>query len=177
MKYVAFIVVVLGTFAVMLITFPAAPMKLLLIRFCQKFFFIGHSLKNHTHQCFKLTQTKIPIHRPTTIDDKLFNDGLELIDLGFSAEQIQDLISSRFEVYIRSVAAFDTMVCFTSSTATTVTTTIRRTLSVSEFPVPDRFISGKSRKEFLRSEQPSQSRSGSPSMEMEIFTCPNKDPM
>lgn len=99
--YVAFSVVVLGTFSVMLITFPAAPMKLLFIRFCQKFFFVGNSLKNHTHMCFRITQSNKPIRKPTTIEDKLLNDGFELIDLGFTEEQIQDLISSRFEVYAK----------------------------------------------------------------------------
>lgn len=101
--FVAFFVVVLGTAAVMLMTFPAAPMKLLLMRFCEKFFFGGNSLKHHAHRCFAVYRNRKSIEKPSTIEEKLLNDGIELIDLGFSQDQIQDIISSRFEVYSKRI--------------------------------------------------------------------------
>lgn len=97
--YVAFSVVVLGTFAVMLVTFPAAPMKLLFVRFAEKFLFGGTSLKNHVHYCYKVTKDRSPTKKPSTIEEKLLHDGLELIDLGFTEEKIQEIISKRFEVF------------------------------------------------------------------------------
>lgn len=97
--YVAFTVVVLGTAAVMLITFPAAPMKLLFVRFCEKFFFGGHSVKSHTHTCFRVYQERRVTKKPSTIEEKLLSDGLELIELGFTQAKISDIISGRFEVY------------------------------------------------------------------------------
>lgn len=96
--YVAFFVVVLGTFAVMLVTFPAAPMGLLFRRFAEKFFFGGSSIKEHVHKCFKVTQNKTMV-KATSIEDKLLNDGLELVELGFNEERIQEIISKRFEVF------------------------------------------------------------------------------
>lgn len=107
--YVAFTVVVLGTAAVMLMTFPAAPMKLLFIRFCEKFFFGGHSVKYHTHECFRAYREKRGVKKASTIEEKLLNDGIELIDLGFTQEKITDILSGRFEVYatrIRMLSAW-----------------------------------------------------------------------
>lgn len=101
--YVAFFVVVLGTFAVMLITFPAAPMGLLFKLFRQKFLFGGSSIKSHARKCFDSIQSKNNFKKAGTIEEKLFNDGLELLSLGFSPELIQDLISQRFEVYSKRV--------------------------------------------------------------------------
>lgn len=101
--YVAFFVVVLGTFSVMFITFPAAPLRTLLVRFLHKFFFSSHSLKYHVHQCFRVFQEKQGIRKPTMIEEKLLNDGLELIDLGFDAERIEEVISSRFELYSKRI--------------------------------------------------------------------------
>lgn len=106
--FVAFFVVVLGTAAVMLITFPAAPMKLLFIRFCEKFFFGGNSVKHHAHKCFDVYRNRSSISKPSTIEEKLLNDGLELIDLGFSQDQIQDIISSRFENYSKRINMLST---------------------------------------------------------------------
>lgn len=101
--YVAFTVVILGTFAVMFVTFPAAPMKLLLMRFAEKFFFGGTSVKNHTHRCFNVVRDRKGVAKPTSIEEKLLNEGLELIDLGFSEEKIQDIISKRFEVFANRI--------------------------------------------------------------------------
>ena len=96
--FVAFFVVVMGTFAVMLITFPAAPIKLLALRFAQKFFLPSLSLKQHGQNCLNFITKKKGI-KSTSIEAKLLNDGLELHVLGFSKEKIMDILSQRFEVY------------------------------------------------------------------------------
>ncbi len=96
--FVAFFVVILGTFAVMLITFPAVPAGLLLRRFCQKFFLPSQSLKNHGQVCLSFVIEKKKV-KSTSIESKLLNDGVELLELGFSKEKIIELLSQRFEVY------------------------------------------------------------------------------
>lgn len=101
--YVAFTVVLLGTFAVMLITFPAAPMGLLVEQFSRKFFGSTNSLKKHVHNCFTVYETKKPFKPSKVIEEKLVNDGMEMLELGFNHEQIQELISQRFEVYSKRI--------------------------------------------------------------------------
>ena len=101
--YVAFTVVVLGTFAVMMITFPAAPMKILALRFAQKFFLPSRSVKKHVHACFEVYRTRKPFSSSSSIEEKLINDGLEMHELGFTQEQIKEIISQRFEIYSKRI--------------------------------------------------------------------------
>lgn len=96
--FVAFFVVVLGTCAVMLITFPAAPIGLLFQRFSQKFFLPSMSLKKHAEVCLGYVTSRNTINSHS-IEHKLLNDGMELLSLGFNREKIIDLLSQRFEVY------------------------------------------------------------------------------
>jgi TctA family transporter len=65
--FVAFFVVVLGTFAVMLITFPAVPASFLIRRFSQKFFLSSHSLKKHAEICLSYV-TERKTHKNQSID-------------------------------------------------------------------------------------------------------------
>jgi chemotaxis protein MotA len=102
--FVAFFVVVMGTFAVMLITFPAAPIKLLILRFSQKFFLPSISLKQHAQNCLNFITNKKGI-KSSSIEAKLLNDGFELHVLGFSKEKIMDILSQRFEVYSSRINA------------------------------------------------------------------------
>jgi chemotaxis protein MotA len=100
--FVAFFVVVLGTFSVMFITFPAVPASILLRRFNQKFFFPSHSLKKHAEVCLAyITERKT--QKSHSIEVKLLNDGMELLSLGFSKEKIIELLSQRFEVYTTKI--------------------------------------------------------------------------
>jgi chemotaxis protein MotA len=101
--YVAFSVVVLGTFAVMLITFPAAPMKLLFVRFVQKFFLPSNSVKKHVENCFEIYRTRRVKGKPGNIEEKMLHDGLEMLALGFRQEQIMDILSQRFEIYSKRI--------------------------------------------------------------------------
>ena len=96
--FVAFFVVVLGTFAVMLMTFPAAPIKLLALRFGQKFFLPSVSLKSHAENCMEFITVKKSF-KSQSIESKLLNDGVELHVLGFSKDKIMDILSQRFEIY------------------------------------------------------------------------------
>lgn len=101
--YVAFTVVILGTFAVMLITFPAAPMHLLADQFLKKFFFPSSSLKKHVHKCFEVYKNKLSFVNAKSVEEKLVNEGLEMHELGFTHDQVQELISQRFEVYSKRI--------------------------------------------------------------------------
>lgn len=101
--YVAFTVVVLGTFSVMLITFPAAPMKLLFLRFAQKFFLPSKSVKKHVETCLEVHHSRRFLKTPMSIEEKLLKDGLEMISLGMSKERVTDVISQRFETYSKRI--------------------------------------------------------------------------
>jgi chemotaxis protein MotA len=101
--YVAFFVVVLGTFSVMMITFPAAPIKLLVLRFAQKFFMPSVSVKKHIENCYEVFTSRRVKGKPTSIEEKLLADGLEMISLGFSHERIMDVLSLRFEGYAKRI--------------------------------------------------------------------------
>lgn len=96
--FVAFFVVVLGTGAVMLITFPTLPVGYVARRFLEKFFFSSTSAKKHGEICLSYVVEKNTI-RSNSIELKLLNDGLELLSLGFKREKIIELLSQRFEVY------------------------------------------------------------------------------
>jgi len=101
--YVAFFVVVLGTFSVMMITFPAAPMKLLFIRFVQKFFLPSNSVKKHVENCFDVYTSRRFDSKPMNIEEKILQDGLELYSLGFGQERIMEVLSQRFETYSKRI--------------------------------------------------------------------------
>lgn len=101
--FVAFAVVLLGTFAVMLITFPAAPMKLLVMRFLQKFFMPGQSLQTHVTKCLRVYQTRRFNEKPASIEESMLKDGLEMLSLGFSRERINEILSRRFETYSKRI--------------------------------------------------------------------------
>ena len=100
--FVAFFVVILGTFAVMLITFPAVSATYLLRRFAQKFFFPSVSAKKHAEVCLSYV-TERKLQKSQSIELKLLNDGMELLSLGFSKEKIIELLSQRFEVYTTKI--------------------------------------------------------------------------
>lgn len=99
---VAFFVVVLGTFAVMLITFPAVPASFLFKRFTQKFFVPSNPLKKHAEICLAYIIER-KTQKSQSIEIKLLNDGLELLSLGFSRDKIIELLSQRFEVYTTKI--------------------------------------------------------------------------
>jgi chemotaxis protein MotA len=94
--FVAFFVVFFGTAAVMLISRPAAPMKILFLRFSQKFFFSSTSLKKSANICWEVSLKREAIKGPKNIDEQILNDGLELISLGFSKEKITEILTQRY---------------------------------------------------------------------------------
>jgi chemotaxis protein MotA len=95
--FVAFTVVGLGSFAVMLITFPAAPFGLLVRRIVTKFFLGGQSLQLHVERCITVFQKREVSETDKTIEAQLLRDGLELVSLGMSRERIAEILSRRFE--------------------------------------------------------------------------------
>jgi chemotaxis protein MotA len=101
--FVAFSVVILGTFAVMQITFPAAPMKLLVTKFSQKFFMPSNSVKKHVDKCLMVYRNRRFDARPATIEESLLKDGLEMMSLGFSTDRINEVLSRRFETYSKRI--------------------------------------------------------------------------
>lgn len=102
--FVAFFVVILGTFAVMFITFPAIPASYLARRFFQKFFFPSQSAKKHAATCLAYV-TERKLQKSQSIEIKLLNDGMELLSLGFTKDKIIELLSQRFEVYTTKINA------------------------------------------------------------------------
>lgn len=91
--FVAFFVVVLGTFSVMLITFPAVPASILLRRFLQKFFFPSYSLKKHAEVCLAyITERKT--QKSHSIELKLLNDGMVLMN---SSRNYIKLVSDKLD--------------------------------------------------------------------------------
>jgi chemotaxis protein MotA len=101
--FVAFAVVLLGTLAIMLITFPAAPFGLLFKQFYLKFLFSSPSLQKHVDRCLQVFQTKKFHGKADSIEDKLLKDGLEMLALGFSTDRIEDVLSRRFETYSKRI--------------------------------------------------------------------------
>lgn len=100
--FVAFFVVILGTAAVMFITFPALPVGYVVRRFLEKFLFTSTSAKKHGEICLAYVIEK-KIEKSQTIELKLLNDGLELMGLGFGRDKIIELLSQRFEVYTTKI--------------------------------------------------------------------------
>jgi chemotaxis protein MotA len=103
MDYVAFFVVLLGTFAVMLITFPAAPMSMLFKIFIKKFFGTSQSVKTHVERCSQTFVNRKFSGDNKFIEDNMLRDGLEMLSLGFSPERISEIMSLRFETYSRRI--------------------------------------------------------------------------
>lgn len=95
--FVAFTVVGLGSIAVMLITFPAAPFGLLVRRFVSKFFVGSPSLKSHIQRCLRVFETKQVDASDKMIETQLLRDGLELLGLGMGSDRIAHILSRRFE--------------------------------------------------------------------------------
>jgi chemotaxis protein MotA len=99
--FVAFAVVLLGTFAVMGITFPAAPARVLLRKFNEKFFKKTASLKEHISLCMQVYSNRQILTNKKSIEETLLKDGLEMRALGFSHESIMDVLSQRFEIHTK----------------------------------------------------------------------------
>lgn len=95
--FVAFTVVGLGSLAVLLITFPAAPFGLLVRRFIAKFLLGSQSLKFHIERCLRVFQDKQIEGNDQSIEAQLLRDGLELLGLGMSSDRIAQILSRRFE--------------------------------------------------------------------------------
>jgi chemotaxis protein MotA len=100
--FVAFFVVVLGTFAVLLITFPAIPATFFVKRFSEKFFFSSNTLKKHASICLDYVINRKTI-KSEAVEVKLLNDGMELLSLGFGREKIIELLSQRFEIHTTKI--------------------------------------------------------------------------
>ncbi len=95
--FVAFTVVGLGTIAVLLVTFPAAPFTLLVRRLLTKFFFGGQSLQTHVERCLTVFRDRRIAEGDKTIEAQLLRDGLELVALGMERDRVATILSRRFE--------------------------------------------------------------------------------
>jgi chemotaxis protein MotA len=97
--FVAFFVVIFGTVAVLFISQPATSMKNLFIRFSQKFIFGSPGMKKTAEKCWDVANKREPIQDPKTIEDRLLNDGLELISLGFDRNKTKEILAHRYFLY------------------------------------------------------------------------------
>lgn len=100
--FVAFFVVVLGTFSVLMITFPAIPVMFFVKRFSEKFFLSSSNLKKHAAICLDYVVNRKGV-KSEAIENKLLNDGMELLSLGFNREKIIEILSQRFEVHTTKI--------------------------------------------------------------------------
>lgn len=101
--FVAFSIVLLGTLAVLAISFPTNSYKFLFATFWNKFKKTSSPLEKTAQRCSQITLKGQPILNPGAIDEQLLNDGLELISLGFSREKIQDLLVQRYQNHSRKL--------------------------------------------------------------------------
>ena len=101
--YVAFYVVFFGTIAVMTISFPANSWKVLLDTLANKFLKRGDSIDKTASRCALVATEGKTLPESGKIEDRLLNDGLELISLGFRREQIEEILSQRYQNQARKM--------------------------------------------------------------------------
>jgi chemotaxis protein MotA len=95
--FVAFAVVVAGTCSVLIITRPKKSLRYIFKNIMKSIFGFKRNKVNFAKKCFDCVANKTftdPDHKK--IEDKIIIDGLEMIELGFSKEKIEDALSDRY---------------------------------------------------------------------------------
>ncbi|MBC7715070.1 MAG: MotA/TolQ/ExbB proton channel family protein [Rhizobacter sp.] len=102
--FVAFSVVSGGTISVMLMTRPKLQLKFLAENFVYYLFGGKKDKLKFIKRCFATVTFKtLPDAKVSVIEDKIIVDGLEMIELGFDKEKIEDILSDRYMAYKKSV--------------------------------------------------------------------------
>ena len=100
---VAFYVVLFGTISVLIITFPSDSLKALTRAFAGKFFKLSDSLFVSANRCAGVATSGQPMKTIKSFEDGLLNDGVELISLGFSRDDIEEILFQRYQNYNRKI--------------------------------------------------------------------------
>ena len=109
--FVAFAVVFCGTTAVLLITRPKMKFKVLLKNFNIYLFGNEKNKLRFTKRCFEAISSKsLPNANTKKIEDKIVMDGFEMIELGFSSERIEDILTDRYIAYKKTITAISSWV-------------------------------------------------------------------
>lgn len=102
--FVAFAVVFCGTSSVLIMTRPKIKIKTLFKNFSIYLFGTEKNKLIFAKRCFESISTRsLPNLDTKNIEDKIVADGFEMIDLGFSTEKIEDILSDRYIAYKKSI--------------------------------------------------------------------------
>lgn len=109
--FVAFSVVFFGTLSVLIITRPKIKVKTLFVNF-SIYLFTGKKNKlRFVHRCFKaITERSLDNSNVNAIEDKIVTDGIEMIDLGFDKEKIEDILADRYLAYKKSILSISSWI-------------------------------------------------------------------
>lgn len=109
--FVAFAVVFCGTIAVLIITRPKMKFKTLSQNFMTYLFGIEKNKLVFVKRCFtSITQKSLPNMDSTKIEDKIVADGYEMIELGFSKEKIEDILTDRYLAYKKTIVSISSWI-------------------------------------------------------------------
>lgn len=104
--FVAFSVVTGGTLSVLVMTRPKMRLKFLFQNFATYLFGGKKNKVLFIKRCFQtISEGKLSDAKTKCIEDKIIIDGLEMIELGFSKEKIEDILIDRYTAYKKSIMA------------------------------------------------------------------------
>ncbi len=100
-----------GTFAVLLITRPKIKIKTLIYNFVVYLFGNKKHKLTFVKKCFEVISIK-KIEDPNLkkIEDKIISEGLEMIDLHFSQEKIEDILTERYFAYKKTITSISSWI-------------------------------------------------------------------
>lgn len=101
--FVAFAVVFCGTVSVLIITRPKMKGKSLVKNL---FYYLFGAKKNKLQfvkNCFQTISSGTASKEDPSIENKIIVDGLEMIELGFSTEKIESILTDRYFIYKKTI--------------------------------------------------------------------------
>jgi chemotaxis protein MotA len=101
--FVAFFVVLFGTFSVMFMNRPKVSFKKTVKYSLQSIFRSGTQKKNFVQDCVGIAAQSKDIPEKNNIEYQILRDGLELLSLGFSYEKIESILTQRFHSYSKNI--------------------------------------------------------------------------
>ena len=104
--FVAFSVVFGGTLSVLTITRPKMKVKILFENFVTYLFGMKKDKLQFVKRCFRtVSDQALPEADVKKIEDKIISDGLEMIELGFDKEKIEDILADRYLAYKKTIVS------------------------------------------------------------------------
>ncbi len=97
--FVAFAVVLCGIIAVSIITSPSLKFGIIWQEIIDAFKNNNGRREDAIHNSVNVMRGNIPTGSPKRIDQKILVDGIELLQLGFSTEKIESILSDRINNY------------------------------------------------------------------------------